>query len=77
MILLEFNNKKYTINKKYELAPKDDVLNLLLTQIIDTYNSPAQGFKTSYIAEKLEDNGINIMDVYDEELENSPDGVIY
>ena len=77
MILLEFENEKFTINDDYELTPKNEILLSQLSQIIDSYNTPALGFKTSYIATKLKENGFEVIDVYDKELENAPDGIVY
>lgn len=77
MILLEFENEKFTIDDDYELIPKNEILSFQLSQIIDSYNTPALGFKTSYIATKLKENGFEVIDVYDKELENAPDGIVY
>lgn len=77
MILLEFENEKFTIDDDYELTPKNEILSSQLSQIIDSYNTPALGFKTSYIATKLKENGFEVIDVYDKELENAPDGIVY
>lgn len=77
MILLEFKNEKFTIDDDYELTPENEILSSQLSQIIDSYNTPALGFKTSYIATKLKENGFEVIDVYDKELENAPDGIVY
>lgn len=77
MILIEFGNERFTINDDYELTPKNEMLSSQLSQIIDSYDSPALGFKTSYIATKLKENGFEVLDVYDKELEDAPEGAVY
>lgn len=77
MILLEFDNKKYTINDNYEISPNNEIVSKALEIVLDSYNSPAQGFKTSYVAEVLKKHGFDILDYYDKELEDAPDGVVY
>ena len=39
--------------------------------------SPAQGFKTSFVAEQLKKYGYEILEVEDEEMENSPEDRVY
>lgn len=77
MILLENKGARYTIDSNYSVKPNDIVLNDIVKNILQQYNSPAQGFKTSFLANMLEQKGFNVLDVYDEELENSPDGLVY
>lgn len=77
MILINYDNENYTINKNYELHPNNDFLLTSLEQALSNYNSPSQGFKTSFVAEELKKQGLNIIDVYDEGLEDSPEGIVY
>lgn len=77
MIKLEFENKIFTINDDYKLSPSNENIEKSLQDAINTYNSPAQGFKTGYIAEQLSNSGIKILDIFDKELEDTPDGIVY
>lgn len=77
MILLSFENQNYTINEDYELTPENEILSQELEYIKESYTSPAQGFLTSYIAEQLRKLGLDVLDVYDEQMETDPDGLVY
>lgn len=77
MILLEFENKKYTIDNDYNLKPKDDFLLNCLNVIELSYTNPSQGFKTSFIVQELEKMDIKVIDFYDADLEESYPNIVY
>ena len=70
-------NKNYTINDEYNLSPANEEIQDSLNIALDSYDSPAQGFKTSFVADSLKTAGFNVMDVYDKELESAPDNLVY
>ena len=77
MILLELDKETYTINDDFKVNPQNDIIENALISSLDLYDSPSQGFKTSFIADKLKSMGFDILDVYDKEMEDAPDGVVY
>lgn len=77
MIELKFEQSKFTIDEEYRVHPSDDLLNNMVQIALSNYNSPAQGFKTSFVAEELEKMGTEIIKVFDEDMENSKDDVVY
>lgn len=77
MILLELEKEKYTINDDFMVEPKNNIIEDALISSLDLYNSPAQGFKTSFVADKLKSMGFEVLDVYDKEMEDAPNGVVY
>lgn len=77
MILLSFSNQKYTIDDDFKITPNNEVISKALELVLDSYKSPSQGFKTSYVAEVLKKHGFDVLDYYDNELEDSPEGIIY
>ena len=77
MILIELDNKNYLINDDYELSPSNEILKKSLENTLNAYSSPADGFKTSFVAEALKSQGFNVLDVYDKEMEDSPEGLVY
>ena len=77
MILLELEEKKYTINDDFKVEPQNNIIEDALVSALSLYNSPSQGFKTSFVAEKLKTMGFKVIDIYDKELEDAPDGIVY
>ena len=77
MILLELEKEKYTINDDFKVTPQNNIIENALISSLDLYTSPAQGFKTSFVADKLKSMGFEVLDVYDKEMEDAPDGVVY
>ena len=77
MILINLDNSVYTIDDEYKLTPKNEVLENALITSLTLYNSPSQGFKTSFVADKLKAMGFDVVDVYDKEMEDSPEGIVY
>ena len=53
MILLELDKETYTINDDFKVNPQNDIIENALISSLDLYDSPSQGFKTSFIADKL------------------------
>lgn len=77
MIKFEYNGKEFAIDDNYKLKPSDESLNRTLKLILDDYQYPSQGFKTSFVGEKLKEYGAEILDLYDKDMEESPDGIVY
>lgn len=77
MIKLEFQNKIYTVDEDYKISPKEDLLQDLIDVACMEYGNPSQGFKTSFVADKLKFMGCKVLDVYDKEMEDAPEGVVY
>lgn len=77
MIIVSKQGKENKINDDFTLKTKDEDLQLDLNMALAQYDSPAQGFKTSFVAQILENYGYKIIDLYDEEMENSPDDRVY
>lgn len=77
MIKIELEDKIYTINDDYKLSPNNELLENSLGVAISQYKSPADGFKTSFVADKLKTFGFNVVDILDEDLEDSPEGIVY
>lgn len=77
MILIDFEDKNYTIDDEYKVSPQNDIIENALITSLAFYDSPAQGFKTSFVADKLKSMGFDIINVYDKEMEDAPDGIVY
>lgn len=77
MILINFNQTNFTIDDEFQVSPKDNIIENALISSLDLYNSPSQGFKTSFVADKLKSMGFEVLDVYDKEMEDAPEGVVY
>lgn len=77
VIKLEYEDKIYTINEDYKLSPTNESLNKMLKNAIDEYGYPSQGFKTGFVVQQLKNYGIKIIEFYDKEMEEAPDGVVY
>lgn len=77
MIKIEFQNKIYTVNEDYKISPQEDLLQGLIDCACTEYGNPSQGFKTSFVADKLKSMDFEVLDVYDKEMEDAPEGVVY
>lgn len=77
MITINLNKNIYTIDDEYQVKPTNNIIEDALIVASTEYDSPAQGFKTSFIAQKLELMGFDVVDVYDKEMEDAPEGIVY
>lgn len=77
MIKLEFQNKIYTVDDDYKISPQEDILQGLIDIACMEYGYPSQGFKTGFVVQQLKDRGIEIIEFYDIDMEEAPDGIIY
>lgn len=77
MIKLEFQNKIYTVDEDYKISPKEDLLQDLIDVACMEYGYPSQGFKTGFVVQQLKDRGIKIIEFYDKDMEDAPEGVVY
>lgn len=77
MIIFEFQDKIYTIDDKYKLSPKEDILQGLIDSICEEYGYPSQGFKTGFVVQQLKNHDIKIIDFYDKEMEEAPENIVY
>lgn len=77
MITIATKEKIYIVNEDFSVSPENKDIKDAIENALKTYTSPAQGFKTSFVADKLKNSGFNVVDVYDEEMENSPEGRVY
>lgn len=77
MITINLENKIYSIDEDYNVKPSNKDIEILVNQFALLYSNPSQGFKTSFIAEKLKEANIDVVDVYDKEMENAPEGIVY
>lgn len=77
MILINFNQSNFTIDDEFNVNPKNEIIENAVISSLALYNSPSQGFKTSFVANQLEQMNFDILDVYDKEMEDAPEGVVY
>lgn len=77
MIKLEFQNKTYTVGEDYKISPQEDLLQGLIDCACMEYGYPSQGFKTGFIVQELKNQGIKVIEFYDKEMEEAPEGVVY
>lgn len=84
MINIKFDNKKFKIyaNRRVEcLEPCEDVvikhLKSMIEMIMFTYNNPSGGFPVSFLANRLQDYDIEVLNYRDYEMENAPANRIY
>lgn len=77
MIKLEFQNKTFTVDEDYKISPEEDILQGLIDIACMEYGYPSQGFKTGFIVQQLKNRGIKIIEFYDKEMEDAPEGVVY
>lgn len=77
MIRVIKHNKENVIQEDFTLKLEDKELKLDVEMALEQYDSPAQGFKTSFVAQILKNYGYKILELIDEEMENSPDDRIY
>lgn len=77
MIIVSKFDAKFIINEDFTLNPTNEDLQMDLDIALSEYDSPAQGFKTSFVAEQLQKYGYEIIELVDEEMANSPDDRVY
>lgn len=77
MIIVSRFNTEFTIEDDFTFNPANEELKMDLDMALSEYDSPAQGFKTSFVAEQLKKYGYEILELEDEEMENSPEDRVY
>ena len=84
MINVKFEGKKFKIyaNGKIKAMDNcdDDLISRLQTitqDIRNMYNNPSNGFLVGFIADRLPDFGVEVINWRDYEMERSPDGRVY
>ena len=77
MIKFEFQNKTYTVNEDYKISPQEDLLQGLIDCACMEYGNPSQGFKTGFVVQQLKNQGIKVIEFYDKEMEEAPEGIVY
>ena len=84
MITIKFDNKVFKIyaSRKIEcLEPCEDLiiqhLRRLVEMIMLTYNNPSDGFPVSFLANRLANYDIEVINYRDYEMENAPLERIY
>ena len=77
MIRVIKHDKENTIKEDFTLKLEDKELELDVKMALEQYDCPAQGFKTSFVAQVLKNYGYKIIELIDEEMENSPDNRVY
>jgi len=84
MINIKFDNKKFKIyaNIRIEcLEPCEDItyqhLEDIVEMIMQSYHNPSDGFPVSFLANKLYEFNIEVINYKDYEMENAPADMIY